>query len=444
MLNPVPPQPMDDETPVPPPRPEPWTWHLGIVALTLATVALLKTVRLPNLWAATHYTFNYSRGFIRRGLVGELIRRVGGEGAYRYKTLAGIAIALFTLLAALMTQMIWRTLRRYPDAGLWGALLVFLASPSLVFIIHLIGYLDYVGASVDVLVVLLIFDSTRRRRWLAPVSLFSSIFLAFIHESALVLAVPLLIFQMVCALTDDSGRLRSSTPRRRLVAWLEPAVVLGGAAAASVIIGTVGTRPPDFVHELMRETQKVADFPLRADAFNVLFQSVITSWRHDMPAFWREPGAVRFFFRGLSATAPGLAFLLIYGLRLIRTCAAPLLPRMRVILKVTFVATSLAPLLMLLVGWDFERWNALSTLSAFICVCILKLGPCAATAEIPRSAKELSGLLTLGAIAVVLGLCTNYYFFLFDDYKLHWFPFDDRWEEIRELLTGNSQLRPNH
>jgi hypothetical protein len=56
--------------------------HFAIVAWLVFAVSLLKGLRMPSSWSATHMTFNYSHGFIRRGLIGEVLRLVGGARPY--------------------------------------------------------------------------------------------------------------------------------------------------------------------------------------------------------------------------------------------------------------------------------------------------------------------------------------------------------------------------
>ena len=56
--------------------------HFAIVAWLVFAVSLLKGLRMPSSWSATHMTFNYSQGFIRRGLVGEVIRLTEDKTSY--------------------------------------------------------------------------------------------------------------------------------------------------------------------------------------------------------------------------------------------------------------------------------------------------------------------------------------------------------------------------
>ena len=137
--------------------------HFAIVAWLVFAVSLLKGLRMPSSWSATHMTFNYSHGFIRRGLVGEVLRLVGGARPYSYNRLALVAVLLFVAVAVAMVLLVKRVLDTDPeDIGLKAAVLAFAASPGIVMLAHAIGYLDYVGLLLVVGVILISARSKRR------------------------------------------------------------------------------------------------------------------------------------------------------------------------------------------------------------------------------------------------------------------------------------------
>jgi hypothetical protein len=89
--------------------------HFAVVAAIVFAVSLLKGLRMPNLWSATHMTFNYSQGFIRRGPFGEILRTVGGQHPYNYNRLALIAVLMFVAMAVTMVILIKRALATDPE-----------------------------------------------------------------------------------------------------------------------------------------------------------------------------------------------------------------------------------------------------------------------------------------------------------------------------------------
>src|SRR4051812_46761643 len=118
----------------------------SFVAICASVFALtyFKGFRMPNAWTATHFAMNYSQGFVRRGLVGEVARWLIGDNVYRYNVFALFAFVVFTLVAVALGLMMRGALRAdRDDLALRAALLVFAASPALVFFIHAIGYNDY-------------------------------------------------------------------------------------------------------------------------------------------------------------------------------------------------------------------------------------------------------------------------------------------------------------
>ena len=417
-----------------------WVRPVIVIAVLLAVVAILKGVRMPGRWAATHYTFNYSRGFIRRGLFGEILRHIFGARAYHYSTVVAVAVTLFGAFVALMTRLVVHTARgSIRDVGFWAAIFVFLASPGLVLLAHVIGYLDYVGINLELVVLLFVLKSARMRAWLVPIVLVVSIVLALIHESSLILFMPVFVFMVICDIHARSQWGMQSTGWRRRVQQLGPALVVVVAAAASILIGDGGTRPRAFVDLLQKDIERSVDFPLRPDAFEVLFQSVMKNLLEVMPHYWSYAESQRVLLHGALATAPGLAYLIAYGIRLI---GGTHWTRGRVGLAVAFVGATLSPVLMNFVGWDHQRWNALATFSCFVCVCVLKqTTPVMGTPE--KNASEISPwLLCLAAAAMVIGLCSEYQYFLFDGYKVHWFPFDDRGSELLDLFTRSPRFIP--
>jgi len=68
-----------DASPNAPAPPRAQAIHVRFVIALVFAVSLLKGARMPSLWAATHMTFNYSQGFIRRGLFGQVLRVFGEQ-----------------------------------------------------------------------------------------------------------------------------------------------------------------------------------------------------------------------------------------------------------------------------------------------------------------------------------------------------------------------------
>ncbi len=435
----------DDTRPAAVPARAPF-YILSIVAGAFA-ISLLKGLRMPNLWSATHMTFNYTQGFIRRGLFGQVLRAVGGRGVYHYNILALIAVVMFAL-AVLATARLTRRMLATDggDRGLVAATLVFAASPGIVFLAHEIGYLDYVGFIA--LPLFIVWGSRTARLWpIFYVAITLSVVLALIHESMIIMFAPTMWMVLAShVITQSRARSLSRRTRWLLAAHAVAAAVLG--FAASSVIGTLGTKSPERVHALQASIQRYANFPLRGDGFEALYRPVRDNLLHLMPWYWKNPDNQRYLMNGIAVSLPGLAALLGYGLRLVARLPLPRLERL--LLGALLVAATLLPQLLNFVGWDSARWNTISFVAAFGCIAALRLffvGPATARAlgaplDVRRYRIDDSWAMTLAALGILCGLTADYSRFLFDGYVVHWFPFETQWRSLLELLNGHFTFIP--
>jgi len=417
--------------------------HILIVVATLFVLSLLKGVRMPNLWSATHMTFNYSHGFIRRGLFGQILR-LGGRAIYKYNSLALLAVILFVLAWAAIARLVRRTLDA--DGGDLGAVtmtLVFAASPGVVFLAHEIGYLDYVGLAVVPLFI--VWAAHTRRRWAVFYAVaVISVVLALIHESMVIMFAPTMWLVMAAHIAREW---RARAPTRRTMALLLGHAALAALAAlvASAVVGMVGTRSPARIHALHASLARFTNFPLRGDGFEALYRPVRENLLELMPGFWKNPWNQRYLINGLLVSVPGLLVLSVYGVRLIRRLAQPRLAR--AILTALFLIATFSPQLLNFVGWDAARWNAICFVAAFNAIAALRLffvAPASDPGVDPRRYRvDGPWMLTLGGVAIAIGLAANYPGFLFDGYVVQWFPFDNQLRSLLELIHNDFTFIPN-
>jgi hypothetical protein len=406
--------------------------HILVIIAGVFAVSLLKGLRMPNLWATTHMTFNYSGGFIRRALFGQILRLLGGDAIFRYNRLALVAVLLFVIAATVMVRLVRRMLATDGgDQGLQAVTLVFAASPGMVFLAHEIGYLDYVGL---IAVPLFIVWAARARTLWAVFYVATAIcvVLALIHESMIIMFAPTLLFTMVNHIVTQS---RARQLGRRTVGLLiaHAAAAAGIALIASSVVGTAGTASAARIHALQASIARVANFPLRGDAFDVLYRPVRENFDRVMPWYWSFPANRRYLVSGLLVTLPGLAVMSLYAVRLIARLPWPRLTR--TIIAGFFLAATFSPLLLNFVGWDAARWNAIAFFAAFSCVASLRLF------FAPRRIDD-PWMLTGAAAVIVLGLTSNYFNFLFDGYVVQWFPFDGPVLSLWDLVRGNFTFIP--
>jgi hypothetical protein len=417
--------------------------HVPFIISLVFAVSMLKGLRMPSLWSATHMTFNYSHGFIRRGLFGQVLRIFGENRIYHYNFLALCSVILFVLAAAAMIRLIRRTLASdRGDRGLQAATLVLGASPGIVFLTHEIGYLDYVGL---IAVPLFILWAARSRRLflIFYVAIPTSVVLALIHESMIVMFAPAMLFTMICHIMTRGLDL----PRRtRLLLAAHAAAATVVALIASSVTGALGTRGPALVQALQESIAHHANFPLRGDGFDALQRPLRENLLVILPSHWAQPGNRTYLLTGLVVVLPGLAFLGYYGVRLLGRLG--LTGRHRLILTATFLAATLAPLLLNFIGWDSARWNAIAFMACFFCLASIRLfflsnmaGP-AADAKVNRQRIDDPLTMTLAAVAIVTGLCSNYAGFLFDGVVVQWFPFDGQLDSAIDLIKGGFNFIP--
>jgi len=170
-----------------------------------------------------------------------------------------------------------------------------------------------------------------------------------------------------------------------------------------------------------------------------------------MPWVWTNPTNQRYLINGLLVSIPGLVVMSVYALRLVRRLQQP--PLVRVALSALFLIATFSPELLNFVGWDSARWNAICYVAAFNCIAALRLffvappphgGALALDAgHDPRRYRvDDPWMLTLAALAMVIGLTANYPGFLFDGYVVQWFPFDGQLRSLLELIHNHFTFVP--
>jgi hypothetical protein len=422
------------------PSADPVARYFPWVAWVVLALSLLKGLRMPNLWSATHFAFNYSQGFIRRGLIGEAARRLLGERAYHYNVFAVAAIVIFGAMVGEFVWLIRRTLRVQGAAGELGisvAILAFVASPGITFFAHIIGYFDILGLLV--LLGLVVYSTgARQRYWLFYLSALAGVLLAFVHEGMVIMFVPTMFFMLLCYVI----RLQHQGVIGRGARWslyIHTALATFAGIAASSIISHVGTRDSATISALHSSIGQLANFQLRTDGFEVLYHSVQDELLNVMPAHWRHEDRMVGLQRGFVAIAPGFLFLVYYGIRCIARWNTGW--RTRALLGTSYLGAVLSPLSLNLVGWDNNRWNAISMIAAMCCICIMRLHllPSAKAGQAQRWALSPREL-TAGICVVAIGLATTND--LFDGYAVQWFPFGHHVDSIRELFESHFTWRP--
>lgn len=402
------------------------------IASVVFVITFLKGFRMPNAWAATHFGFNYSQGFVRRGLVGEVARLLGGDDVYRYNGFAAVAFTVLIAVAVGLGVAIHRALRADPDDdGFRATVVAFGASPALVFLVHSVGYFEYLA--VLFLLPLVLYGKRLPGRYsIYPCILGLGVVFAFIHEALVIMFGPVMVFLMTCHVVR---RWQAGTETRATVAI--QGALTGCVAAAllivSLLVSARGQGDAQRIRALELFLRQHADFPLRAEAFQALGRSSKEAFTKVMPWYWSVDFNRQLAIKTWIAYLPGFAFLLYYGIRAMRRPG--LSRRLTALLWFLFVVATLGPHALNFVGWDWNRWNAITLLAGMLCILSLKL-------YLPHETppKTPVHVWTLGVIAAALGLASNYQ--LNDGFLVQYYPFDAQLETIKQLFEGGFQFRP--
>lgn len=404
------------------------------LAVFVFMLSWLKGFRFPNLWSATHFTFNYSQGFVRRGAIGELARQLGGDHIYTYKNFVVLSGLVFVTVAILLAIALRRALAACPrDPSFRAAILAFAASPGVVFLVHIIGYNDYFGI-LAVLFIVLCCAHQHTRPSIFYATLLVSAPLALIHEGLAFMFGPVLVLAMGCHIL----RLAQQHALTR-TAWLSSVVCFACATASligmSALVSLLGSENVDAIRALHDYSVAHADFPIRHKAFDALQRPSSEAITRVMPWYWSVAGHLTDVPWSWKAFTPGFLWLLTYGTSTILGVAVP--SRSKWILVVLFIAASIAPLGFNFVGWDWGRWNALATVSCFLAILTIKLYfPSRAAEHAPR------WLLTTGLMITALGLATTTP--LFDGFNVQFFPFNTHQDLFLSIPMDDFQYQPKN
>ena len=390
---------------------------LRAAGCVLLAYSLLRGLRSPNLWAATHGLFDYESGFTRRGLLGAVLRLIDAPFVYTYAFFFWLSAALLAANVALLVVLTAGHFRSRNVAPAW-ATLVYFSGMGVVFMAHTIGYFDQAGLLLA-LVALCVRDF-RARYALVAIGLS---LLILVHETAFVTFGPVLCFILALDVSRAAtpGRMRALAA---LAVWLILEVVLVGRSSLS----------PAAAHDLYATLQSRADFPLRRDAFDVLTRSFADNVAATL-AMWRDASFVTAFVQSAVVALPSLVFIL--GVAVHALAAS----KRRRGWWAAACAAGLSPLALHLVGWDCVRWNTLAITTSFVVLLAVTGSMGAGRRE--SDVRVMRGSPALAAVAVplvVMNLVTGVT--LFDSREVQSFPFRDHVDYVRDAWAGRTPFPP--
>lgn len=404
-----------------------------VLAVTFA-ITFLKGVRLPSMWSATHFAFNYSQGFVRRAFVGEVARRLFGDNVYTYRNFLVFSYVVLAACAGLLGHRMARALRaREHDWGLRVVLLTFAASSALVFFIHMVGYLDNVGLLLTLLFFVVI-ERVKNPFVPAPLALVCGAVLLLIHEGLVVMLLPTLFFGLVCHALR-SHRVRPLARGTWAVLAAEGLLATLPLLIGAVLLSRSGAGHGDRVNALFEFMRQHVDFPIRGDAVETLTRSSEENMRHIVPWYWSQPTSWKHAFKNFSSFLPALGVMLYFAVVSMRRLGLPRF--LFAALLAAFAAATFSPLFMNFVGWDWPRWNGITLVTCMLAILVVK-----AFLEGEVESRTVDGprFLAAGVVATFIGLASSA--FLFDDYQVQYFPFERQFELLERLWKEDFNTRP--
>lgn len=360
--------------------------------------AVLKGTAGPSAWAYTQALLDYSHGFTKRGLEGELLRLL------HVQTIPSVTVVFVLQLVVLL--LVWAALTRRVGAervfGSLAPVAVFASSYVLTYLTYVLGYTDIVLYACTA--ALLLIEKPMVRFCVALVVVPAAL---LIHENYLLLALSPLLFSFAV----DAA---TSAPAARRRTWLM------GVAVAAVALGTAlltALRPRlspaeslQFAHEL----QARIHFEPHMEVFRVLARPLPESMRQAWVGL-HEPQWSLLALITLANLLPPMWFLLHLARRVLRERVAPESAVAARWLWVAALVTVCAPLPLYFLGFDFARWNSACAVAAYLVLLVVVRA--AGQAAVPLTTAERNVAVLLLAFNMATG------FGFFGDSMTHPYPF---------------------
>ena len=392
-----------------------WVSPPALLALSALLFGILSGVRWPNLWSMTQLLFDYSSGFIKRGLFGEVLSQAFGQ-TLSYEFLAILSFAIFGVWVILLFRRL-RLLAEF-DYRVWFVCAVVLVSPGFVFLVHEIGYFDHMGLVIVFVCFLLPANAA---------GLFARILLCGVmvitHETFFLMFFPAvaLEFWIRATLAGNPGRVAALC------------LLVAATAANTYVMGQNTLPDAQMIAFASHVAERAGDFAVRQDALAVLSRDgrenfVITLYEllNQVRWTWPEVAIGGFFLLPLPIA------LVLISLNMVRR--TPLPDPAKVYLFAGIIFGSFSPLLMNVLAVDVWRFFAVTQFSAFL-VLIAVIGHLRIPLFPQPEVRYAPYIITIFA---VLGAATE--ITLFDGYTVAKPPFLHHAFQLIDVLQGDVPL----
>lgn len=356
-----------------------------LLAMAALGYALLAGLRWPGQWAMTHLLFDYSHGFIKRGLVGEGLRLLIGD-VVPYAALAAFCFSVFAAWIAMLLILVWSVARSLPQVWLFVA--VAFLSPGFVFTVNIVGYPDHLGLLV--VLVCLVLPVT-------PIGLALRMALCCAmlaaHETFLLTFFAVVVMDV----------LLRSRPDRAAVAGIGAACVWIGAAVATGLIASAVLPKADILLYQTYLQTRALDFRVRYDAVAVVFTTGQETWEFARTHLHSTRMARLVFLHGFWLLPLPVYFGLIATSLIVRDQRVSWMMRARVL---ALWAAILLPLCLIVIAQDTLQFFGMTQVSALLCLVTVLRVRASAMQQIGNRARPglFLVLLAMVGIATDLGL----------------------------------------
>ncbi len=319
----------------------------------IVVFSIMRGIRYPNLWVYTQFLFNYETGFVKRGMLGELMRLMGGEYFLSYQFFMQFSFAI----SAVNTLLVLVLLRRFimsHNGYFLGAGMVFSSSFSLVVLAHTVGNVEHLALLVT-LVALLIKTFWRKMVWV----MLGMSFIVLCHEGMMVIFYPVMFMSLLLTVHQEEDR------AKQRLKWVLLAIVSIGLMSLmwfmkdQILTQGEATR-------MRYDMQSATGKTFFDEPFVVVLHDSETS-QMAVQEFFDNKNQWQKIRNTAAVTLPSLLLLMVCFWHVARRYNIPL------VYVLLGMSAPLSPLLLNFFGVDVIRWFALAIMSAFLVLAALLL-----------------------------------------------------------------------
>ena len=366
-------------------------------AVVFCLVALFRGLRLPNQFSSTLVLFDYHFGFIKRGLIGATFGSI--FHLERFTFFCAFSYTFIALLCLLMGVLIHQS-DAFRLIGEGEFIAFFAGSYAVTYLGHLAGYSDIILAVITT--GLLLFRSAHWR-FIASVPL--CILALLSHEMFLVVFFPAILLSFAFDSRSPANRSASS-----LLPSIYPLILSLFMVAGTLRLALHPALSAAQVSVMATRAASRADHVISSHILTLFQLSAGDNMRIMGELFLHDHRFLLLWFVSFATFGLTSIPLVAVSVMALKTRGHRSAPRL---LSAGVICSSLSPLAMNLVGFDFVRWNALATLTSFLVLLTVTRG--GLRVRLPAPLKNLVILLIACNMACGEGLM--------DRATPHFFPF---------------------